>query len=387
MNLKTVVVDTETTGLGKFDRIVEIAAITINPQTGEIIDEFETLVNPERDIGPTSIHGITPSMVETAPTFAEIATALARRLTGAVLVGHNLAFDVRMLQQEYDRLDSSFDCGHGRCTLRATGLKLASACAKYGVSLSETHQAYSDALATAMLLTFLDDDTTECETARVITHGLRHIPRTTRRPVQSGTTRSRLSHITDIGNLSFLVDAELAYLDALDHVLDDHILTDQERQQMRELAEAYGLSPHETDNIHRQYVNLVMAAAQRDGTISPAEHELLTTLCQSLNTKDMGLPEPTDSSMDIELPANAKICFTGEAVLNGRAITRPEMEAIAVRNGFQPVRSVTRECNLVVASDSASMSGKARQARRGGVPIMEAAEFLGKCRVKPIAGD
>ena len=124
MNLKTVVIDTETTGLGKLDRIVEIAAITINPQTGEIIDEFETLVNPERDIGPTSIHGITPSMVETAPTFEEIATALARRLTGAILVAHNLSFDVRMLKQEYDRLDSSFDSGLGRCTLRATGLKL-----------------------------------------------------------------------------------------------------------------------------------------------------------------------------------------------------------------------------------------------------------------------
>ena len=383
MNLKTVVIDTETTGLGKLDRIVEIAAITINPQTGEIIDEFETLVNPERDIGPTSIHGITPSMVETAPTFEEIATALARRLTGAVLVAHNLSFDVRMLKQEYDRLYSSFDSGRGRCTLRATGLKLASACANYGVSLSETHQAYSDALATATLLTYIDDDTSECATARVSTHGLRHIPRTTRRPAQSGVSRSRLSHITDMGNLSFLVEAELAYLDALDHVLDDHVLTDQERQQMGELAEAYGLSLDETEKIHRQYVHLVMTAARRDGTISPSEHELLTTLCRSLNIGDINLPEPADDPTDTNLPVNAKICFTGEAILDGKAITRPEMEAIAVRNGFQPVRSITRDCKLLVASDPASMSGKAKQARRNGVPIMRAIEFISKCRVKP----
>ena len=119
MNIRTVVIDTETTGLGKSDRIVEIAAITIDPKTGEIIDEFETLVNPQRDIGPTSIHGITPSMVEAAPTFDEIATALARRLTGAILAGHNLSFDVRMLFQEYGRLNSSFDAGHGRCDVAA----------------------------------------------------------------------------------------------------------------------------------------------------------------------------------------------------------------------------------------------------------------------------
>ena len=161
MNLRMVVVDTETTGIGKADRIVEIAAITISPQTGEIVDEFETLVNPERDIGPTSIHGITSSMVEAAPTFEEIATALARRLTGAILVGHNLSFDARMLSQEYGRLNCSFDWGQGKCTLRATRLKLASACARYGVPLSDTHRAYNDALASAMLLKFIGDDASE----------------------------------------------------------------------------------------------------------------------------------------------------------------------------------------------------------------------------------
>ena len=126
-----------------------------------------------------------------------------------------------------------------------------------------------------------------------------------------------------------------------------------------------------------------MAAAQRDGAISRSEHELLMTLCQSLNIGDINLPEPTDYPTDTTLPVNAKICFTGEAILDGKAVTRPEMEAIAARNGFQPVRSITRDCKLLVASDPASMSGKAKQARSNGVPIMRAAEFISKCRVKP----
>ena len=385
MNIRTVVIDTETTGLGKSDRIVEIAAITIDPKTGEIIDEFETLVNPQRDIGPTSIHGITPSMVEAAPTFDEIATALARRLTGAILAGHNLSFDVRMLFQEYGRLNSSFDAGHGRCTLRATRLKLASACAKHGIRLSETHRAYDDALATARLLDFIDDDTSACAAARVATLGLRHIPRTFRRPEQGGAIRSRVSHIIDIGNLSFLVDAELVYLDALDHVLDDHVLTEQERNQLVQLAESYGLMPAESQKLHRQYVELVMQAAQRDGTISASEHTLLKTLCRSLDIEDLTLPDPAESSPGTNLPSGGKICFTGEVIFDGRALTRPEMEELAVRNGFLPVRSVTRDCELLVASDTASMSSKARQARRYGVPVMQVVEFLSKCQVRPFS--
>ena len=383
MNLRMVVVDTETTGIGKADRIVEIAAITISPQTGEIVDEFETLVNPERDIGPTSIHGITSSMVEAAPTFEEIATALARRLTGAILVGHNLSFDARMLSQEYGRLNCSFDWGQGKYTLRATRLKLASACARYGVPLSDTHRAYNDALASAMLLKFIGDDASEYAAARVNTRGLKHIPRTSRRPEQGGPTRSRISHITDIGNLSFLVDAELVYLDALDHVLDDHFLTEQEQDQVVELAGAYGLLYEDRQRLHRQYVELVMKAAHRDGTISPSEHDLLSTLCRSLKIDDLALPEPTAYSRQTKLTVNAKICFTGEASFDGRPITRPEIEELAVRNGFLPVSSVTRDCHLLVVSDPASMSGKARQARRNGVPIMQVAEFISECQVKP----
>ena len=385
MPSRIVVFDTETTGLGRFDRVVEIAAITMDPRTGEIIDEFETLINPERDIGPTSIHGITASMVETAPTFAEIAVALGRRITGAVLVGHNLSFDAKMLKQEYDRLNISFEPGNGYCTLRATGLKLASACTKFGVSIFETHQAYSDALATALLLQQIDADISGCTVGRVATRGLPHIPRTTRRRDGDGLDRSRVSHVADVGNLSFLVDAELVYLDALDHVLDDHVLSVSELQQMNELADYFGLTENETDDLHRKYVNLVLDAAPRDGNISLSEHELLTTLCRSLGLNDVHLPDPTNHPTDGHLPANGVICFTGEAVVNGRSITRPEIEAVAVRNGFSPVSNVTRDCQLLVASDLASMSGKARQARRNQVPIMGVMEFISRCRVKPVA--
>lgn len=92
-----VVVDLETTGFRPSDRVVEIAAVRLHPETGEIVDEYDTLVQPGRDVGHTSIHGITPSMLELAPTFDEILGDLARRLHGQILAAHNLPFDRRFL--------------------------------------------------------------------------------------------------------------------------------------------------------------------------------------------------------------------------------------------------------------------------------------------------
>ena len=85
MTPRLVVIDCETTGLGQHDRIVEIAVLTLAPQTWEPMDEYDTLINPERDVGPVGVHGITASMVEAAPTFPEVAAALTHRLHGAIL--------------------------------------------------------------------------------------------------------------------------------------------------------------------------------------------------------------------------------------------------------------------------------------------------------------
>ncbi|MEI6503461.1 MAG: exonuclease domain-containing protein, partial [Armatimonadota bacterium] len=67
------VVDVETTGFAAqhTDRIVEIAIVRLS-SGGDTLDEFETLVNPQRDVGPTHIHGISAHDVLDAPTFAEI---------------------------------------------------------------------------------------------------------------------------------------------------------------------------------------------------------------------------------------------------------------------------------------------------------------------------
>src|SRR3954447_3752975 len=57
------------------DRIVEIAVARVDA-SGRVSDEYATLVNPGRDVGPAFVHGISTSEVRAAPTFTDIAGEL-----------------------------------------------------------------------------------------------------------------------------------------------------------------------------------------------------------------------------------------------------------------------------------------------------------------------
>ena len=147
------VVDVETTGFAarRSDRVVEVAVVQLD-EAGRITGEWCTLVHPGRDLGPQHVHGIRAADVWHAPSFAEVAGALADRLAGRVVVAHNLAFDARFLSAEFARagLDVEVD---GLCTMRLAGGRrsLAACCAAAGIDPGTAHSALDDARATARL--------------------------------------------------------------------------------------------------------------------------------------------------------------------------------------------------------------------------------------------
>lgn len=91
-----VILDTETTGLGVFDQVVQIAVID---QTGAAL--LNTLVKPTRPIprSASAIHGITDATVANAPTFGEIYNYLLMAIGGKRVAIYNASFDVTMLHQ------------------------------------------------------------------------------------------------------------------------------------------------------------------------------------------------------------------------------------------------------------------------------------------------
>ncbi|MCX7666704.1 MAG: exonuclease domain-containing protein, partial [Gemmataceae bacterium] len=67
------VLDVETTGLVPArERIIEIGIVLLN-SAGQVEAELESLINPQRDVGPSHIHQVYARDVQNAPTFADFA--------------------------------------------------------------------------------------------------------------------------------------------------------------------------------------------------------------------------------------------------------------------------------------------------------------------------
>ena len=376
-----VVIDCETTGLGQNDRIVEIAALTLNPETWETTDEYETLINPERDVGPVDIHGVTATMVEVAPTFPEVIAALARRIHGAILIAHNLSFDARMLGYEFDRLGVAFDVGSGLCTLKATGEKLVAACRRHGIALDTQHRALADARATAALAReIFANDAVNLGAATV--GDCPHVPnpRTLRRDaVDAGA--SELARVVSLAHYPYSDEALLQYLDALDWVLDDHHIDHQEHAAIERLAATLGISNERRQQAHRSYLASIIAAAKRDGIVTETEHRIIGQLADALRISDMTIPKVTGLPAASGLREGMRVCFTGTAVVKGTPVPRSFLETRVAQAGMQPVASVTKKnCDLLVTADSSSQSGKVHKARGYGIPVMTVANFLDELR-------
>jgi DNA polymerase-3 subunit epsilon len=174
--LSYVVVDVETTGGRPMhgDRITEIAAVVV--RRDEIVDVFETLVNPRRAIPPwiTRLTNISWSMVRDAPTFETLCDRVLDVMTGHVFVAHNARFDWAFVNAELERTTGRTLDGPRLCTVKLARKLLPQlrrrsldyVAMHYGVEITNRHRAAGDAIATARVLTRLLTDARDrgCET-------------------------------------------------------------------------------------------------------------------------------------------------------------------------------------------------------------------------------
>ena len=168
------VVDLETTGFSpQSDRVIEVAVVVLDPD-GHEVDAFCTLIDPQRDPGPTHVHGITAGMLEGAPTFGGVQPYLAGLLSGRVVVGHNIErFDLAFLVAECHRLGGDQLVPATVVTLDTLRVaqayldlpgkaRLVDCCDRYQLTWDDHHSALGDARVTAALLgamrTELGDD-------------------------------------------------------------------------------------------------------------------------------------------------------------------------------------------------------------------------------------
>lgn len=170
------VVDIETTGGNAgASRITEIAVIIHNG--AEVIDRWETLVNPQQHIPLyiTALTGISNEMVAEAPVFEEIAEQLLKMLSNRIFVAHNVNFDYSFVRHQLEETGFKWTAAK-LCTVRAArkicpGLpsySLGNLCRSLNISLENRHRAGGDADATAVLLSMLIQNDDNGEIQRMI---------------------------------------------------------------------------------------------------------------------------------------------------------------------------------------------------------------------------
>jgi DNA polymerase III epsilon subunit family exonuclease len=159
-----VVIDVETTGTDpKMSDLVEVAAVKIKGT--KVVDRWSTFVNPGRPIVGNQMHGIADKDVQGAPSPKEAADKLLAFVGDALIVGHNVGFDLGFIEEARGE-GFRFQPGSYLDTLviaregypGAESYKLADLARFFGVDLSQSHRALPDAEATAELLLWFAND-------------------------------------------------------------------------------------------------------------------------------------------------------------------------------------------------------------------------------------
>lgn len=163
---KYIILDIETTGLSKhMHKITEIAAIKVKNK--KIIQEFQTLVNPEIKIPPfiTSLTGINNLMVRDSPLIEEVMPKFLNFIKEEPIVAHCATFDHGFLNYNSQICLNKEILNQRICTRKVSrrlipnisSYKLSTLCEHFKIKNLKAHRAMGDVRATNLLFNQLLD--------------------------------------------------------------------------------------------------------------------------------------------------------------------------------------------------------------------------------------
>lgn len=389
------VIDVETTGYWAkgTDRIVELAVVRLN-QNFEVIDEWVSLINPDRDPGPLGIHGVPGPQLSMAPSFEMVAPDVLTILDGSIPVAHNAPFDRSFLLCEFDRCGYDIADVEWLCTLRmAHGSALGKACQRFGIELIHAHSALGDARATAELLPHLLDgsrpgvepDSSPWPTPMRPPSGSVVLRADSPAPIGAGRLDELVSALPPAEREPAEPAAAEEYWRLLNHVLEDRLVSDDELENLRAVADELSLTQEQVLDAHYRYISILVRSAWADGVVTGVERQdvlqvgalLSADLAALEEWLDSGDLDESDGQLAEDL-AGLTVCFSGDA----GAMSRSDLEELAVQCGMSTWPRVTKKVDLLVLADPYSNSGKAKKAREYGIRIMSEMQFMALARTQ-----
>ncbi|MEY3933828.1 MAG: hypothetical protein RLZZ606_427 [Actinomycetota bacterium] len=384
----SVALDVETTGFGfkTRDRVIEVAGLVFDSETGQVLSKFETLINPLRNIPENSseVHKLTAAHLSMAPTFEEFGPWLAHLLGGKRVVGHSVLFDVNFLNQEFQRNNIDFTITEFDCTrslFNGSGLKETAEFFDINYDSNLHHGALYD--AQLCLEVFLAGKARHKIETPAKFNAIYELSES--RPISSLVTRQQLGVSSGLVekqgfnsfNTPLNIDnpVEACYLWRLADYLSDLQITKTEREELNLLAADLGISSEDQTALHTRYVRELEKAAMRDGMITEAEQNLLEAFALALDVK----LEVDLSSAKAELPAKGSlVCVTGTTSIDGVHWGKEKISTFLSANGykFTDVLNKSDNVSLLLQESEGSQSSKVEKARKWGIPRSTIANFV-----------
>lgn len=380
-HMQIVAIDVETTGLNpKLDRIIEIAGVIFDTEANEVIGEFESLVNPNRNIPLESskLHGLTADHVSLAPTFEDLAPWLSQILHERPLVAHNARFDWSFVQSEFGRLDVQLNVPESICTQRlAGGMSLRDACSSLEIEIEHHHSALADARASlAIFEHFHSQDKMALKDSSATHIALQGSAVKTISRSQIGIP-SFARPVTSFARKITFPDHEghFAYWAVLNEYLSDLTISKFEREALRGLAESLGIDSSEELALQKGYLDSLEAASMRDGIVSQTEAETLNAYAAALDISKTFQAHDLATALP-EL--GALICVTGTAEIDGKNWNKESWRAKLTGMGFRFTDELKKSDNvaMLLQDNPGSQGSKIAKAMAWGIQRMSFAEFL-----------
>jgi DNA polymerase III subunit epsilon len=185
-----VIIDTETTGLGHTDEVVQIGIMD-----SDGVELVDSLVKPEKPrrmpARAKAVHGISMKMLANAPTFHEVLPQIMSSIAGRCVVCFNAAFDLRVMEQTAQKYDPS---RHGvRFNVRSKCAMIA-----YAQFIGEQRKAGSASYAWQRLPRLDDGKHKAIDDCRLTLDLIREIAQT---PKQGEMIKFKIGIIAESGSL------------------------------------------------------------------------------------------------------------------------------------------------------------------------------------------
>jgi len=402
------IVDIETTGFSpkRGDKILEISIVT-SDMDGQIIESYETLINPLREVSASHIHGITAEMVKNAPLIEDVIDEIIYHLNNKTIVGHNINFDLNFINYEIERLIGNQNSLNGICTLQLSKQifpdlpvrKLESLCEYFDIENQNSHSAYSDCVSTVKLFNIL-------KSQLITSIGINEFYSDYLNPIsfqkefcQKDISFKRSDAIEfkkeEKSRLAIMLSRIPTnptdsvpvqnYLILLDEILADRIITESETNALFDFILDHKISQKQVSEIHNEYLKKLVRVYLLDNILSKSElndlEKVRELLCVNKNELDNIIIEQKEiiqkQNNQNVVQNNSEyigksVCFTGELIskYEGALIDRTKAEQIAMERGLILKSGVSKKLDYLVTADPNSLSGKARKARDYGVKIL-----------------